>query len=55
MGLEMVRIGSKQNIYIELNEVGVKRISVRPYKVERSCGIIWIKYKTIQKTIYICW
>ena len=35
MGLEMVRIGSKQkNIYIELNEVGLKRISARPYKIE---------------------
>ena len=32
MGLEMVRVGSKQkNIYVELNEVGIKRISARPY------------------------
>ena len=55
MGLEMVRIGSKQkNIYIELNEVGVKRISARPYKVESDPnGIIWIKYKRSDKKQYI--
>ena len=35
MGLEMVRVGSKQkNIYVELNEVGIKRISARPYKID---------------------
>ena len=34
MGLEMVRVGANQkNIYIELNEVGINRISARPYKV----------------------
>ena len=35
MGLEMVRVGEGQkNIYAELNEVGISRISSRPYKVE---------------------
>ncbi len=55
MGLEMVRVGSKQkNIYVELNEVGITRISARPYKVESDPnGIIWIKYKKSQKKQYI--
>ena len=55
MGLEMVRVGSKQkNIYIELNEVGIQRISARPYKVESDPnGIIWIKYKKSDKKQYI--
>ena len=55
MGLEMVRVGANQkNIYIELNEVGVKRISARPYKVESDPnGIIWIKYKRSDKKQYI--
>ena len=55
MGLEMVRVGSKQkNIYVELNEVGIKRISARPYKVESDPnGIIWIKYKKSNKKQYI--
>ncbi len=55
MGLEMVRVGSKQkNIYVELNEVGIQRISARPYKVESDPnGIIWIKYKKSQKKQYI--
>ncbi|MDC0054447.1 CHASE2 domain-containing protein [Candidatus Pelagibacter sp.] len=55
MGLEMVRVGSKQkNIYIELNEVGIKRISARPYKIESDPnGIIWIKYKKSQKNQFI--
>ena len=55
MGLEMVRIGSKQkNIYVELNEVGIKRISARPYKINSDPnGIIWIKYKKSDKKQYI--
>jgi len=55
MGLEMVRVGSKQkNIYIELNEVGIKRISARPYKIDSDPnGIIWIKYKKSQKKQFI--
>ena len=55
MGLEMVRVGSKQkNIYVELNEVGIKRISARPYKIKSDPnGIIWIKYKKSQKKQYI--
>jgi len=55
MGLEMVRVGSKQkNIYVELNEVGIKRISARPYKINSDPnGIIWIKYKKSNKKQYI--
>ena len=55
MGLEMVRVGSKQkNIYVELNEVGIKRISARPYKIDSDPnGIIWIKYKKSQKKQFI--
>ena len=55
MGLEMVRVGSKQkNIYIELNEVGIQRISARPYKINSDPnGIIWIKYKKSNKNQYI--
>jgi len=55
MGLEMVRVGSKQkNIYVELNEVGINRISARPYKIESDPnGIIWIKYKKSNKKQYI--
>ena len=55
MGLEMVRVGSKQkNIYIELNEVGIQRISARPHKIDSDPnGIIWIKYKKSQNKQYI--
>ena len=55
MGLEMVRVGSKQkNIYVELNEVGIERISARPYKIQSDPnGIIWIKYKKPEKKQYI--
>ena len=55
MGLEMIRVGSKQkNIYVELNEVGIQRISARPYKVESDPnGIIWIKYKKSNKEQFI--
>ena len=55
MGLEMVRVGNNQkNLYVELNEVGVKRISSRPYKVSSDPnGIIWIRYKKSQKNQYI--
>ena len=55
MGLEMVRVGSKQkNIYVELNEVGIKRISARPHKIKSDPnGIIWIKYKKSLKEQYI--
>ena len=55
MGLEMIRVGSNQkNIFIELNDVGIKRISARPYKIESDPnGIIWIKYKKSQKKQYI--
>ncbi len=55
MGLEMVRVGSNQkNVYVELNEVGIKRISARPYKISSDPnGIIWIKYKRSDKKQYI--
>ena len=55
MGLEMVRVGENQkNIYVELNEVGIQRISARPYKVDSDPnGIIWIKYKRSDKNQYI--
>jgi hypothetical protein len=47
MGLEMVRVGSNQkNLYVEMNEVGINRISSRPHKIySDSNGIIWIRYK----------
>ena len=55
IGLEMVRVGEKQkNIYVELNEVGINRISARPHKIDSDPnGIIWIKYKKSQKKQYI--
>ena len=55
MGLEMVRVGSKQkNIYVELNEVGIQRISARPHKINSDPnGIIWIKYKKSDKNQFI--
>ena len=55
MGLEMVRVGENQkNLYVELDEVGVKRISVRPHKVLTDPnGILWIRYKKSQKQQYI--
>ena len=55
MGLEMLRVGENQkNLYIELNEVGIQRISSRPHKViSDPNGIIWIKYKKSQKNQYI--
>ena len=51
MGLEMVRVGNNQkNLYVELNEVGIKRISSRPYKVSSDPNaIIWIRYKESKK------
>ena len=55
MGLEMVRVGSKQkNIYIELNEIGITKISSRPHKIQTDPNaIIWIKYKKSSKSQYI--
>jgi len=55
MGLEMVRVGLDQkNLYVELDDVGVKRISVRPYKIlTDDNGIFWIRYKNPQKSQYI--
>ena len=55
MGLEMIRVGNNQkNIYVEMNEVGIKRISARPYKIlSDPNGIIWIRYKNSIKSQYI--
>ena len=55
MGLEMVRIGTNQkNLYVEMNEIGINRISSRPYKISSDPnGIIWIRYKKSLKSQYI--
>ena len=55
MGLEMIRVGSNQkNLYIEMNEMGVNRISSRPHKIlSDPNGIIWIKFKKSLKSQYI--
>ena len=55
MGLEMVRVGNNQkNIYIEMSDIGVNRISARPYKIPSDPnGIIWIRYKNPIKSQYI--
>ena len=55
MGLEMVRVGNDQkNLYVELNEVGITRISSRPHRISSNPnGIIWIRYKKSQKNQYI--
>ena len=55
MGLEMIRVGGKQkNLYVEMNEVGITRISSRPHKIlSDPNGIIWIKYKKSLKNQYI--
>ena len=55
MGLEMIRVGENQkNLYVELNEVGITRISSRPYRITSDPnGIIWIRYKSPQKNQYI--
>ncbi len=55
MGLEMVRVGGNQkNLYVELNEVGITRISSRPHRISSDPnGIIWIRYKKSQKSQYI--
>lgn len=55
MGLEMVRVGSNQkNLYVEMNEIGIKRISSRPHKIYTDPnGIIWIRYKKSLKSQYI--
>ncbi len=55
MGLEMVRVGGNQkNLYVELNEVGITRISSRPHRISSDPnGIIWIRYKKSQKNQYI--
>ena len=55
MGLEMIRVGTKQkNIFIELDEVGIKKLSVRPLKISTDPnGLFWIRYKHPQKDQYI--
>ena len=42
------------NLYVEMNEVGIARISSRPYKISSDPnGIIWIKFKKSLKSQYI--
>ncbi len=55
IGLEMVRVGENQkNLYVELDDVGIKRISVRPHKILTDPnGIFWIRYKESLKQQYI--
>jgi len=55
IGLEMVRVGLNQkNLYVELDEIGIKKISVRPHKILTDPnGIFWIRYKESQKNQYI--
>ena len=55
LGLEMIRVGSKQkNIFVELDEVGIKIISARPFKISSDPnGLFWIRYKQSQKSQYI--
>jgi len=55
MGLEMIRVGTNQkNLYVEMNEIGISRISSRPYKIYSDPnGIIWIRYKKSLKSQYI--
>ena len=51
----MVRVGSNQkNLYLEMNEIGIHRISSRPHKIYSDPnGIIWIRYKKSLKSQYI--
>ncbi len=55
MGLEMIRVGLKQkNIFVELDEVGIKKLSVRPLKISSDPnGLFWIRYKQSKKSQYI--
>ena len=55
MALEMIRVGSNQkNLYVEMNEAGINRISSRPHKIYSDPnGIIWIRYKESLKNQYI--
>jgi len=55
MGLEMIRVGSKQkNIFVELDEMGIKKISARPFKISTDPNsLFWIRYKQSQKSQYI--
>ena len=55
LGLEMIRVGSKQkNIFVELNEMGIKKLNVRPFKISSDPnGLIWVRYKKTQKSQYI--
>ncbi len=55
MGLEMIRVGLKQkNIFVELDEIGIKTLSVRPLKISSDPnGLFWIRYKQSKKSQYI--
>ena len=55
MGLEMIRVGSKQkNLFVNLDEVGIQKISVRPNKIlTDNNGLFWIRFKLPQQSQYI--
>ena len=55
MGLEMIRVGeSKKNIFIEMNELGINKINIKPHKIKSDPnGIIWIRFKKQLKSQYI--
>ena len=55
MGLEMIRVGeNKKNIFVEMDEIGINKINIKPYKINTDPnGIIWIRYKKHLKSQYI--
>ena len=55
LGLEMLRVGSEQkNLFIELDEIGIKKINVRPFKISSDPnGLFWVRYKQSRKSQYI--
>ena len=55
MGLEMIRVGLEQkNLFIELDEIGIKKINVRPFKISSDPnGLLWVRYKQSRKSQYI--
>ena len=55
LGLEMIRVGSGQkNLFIELDEIGIKKINVRPFKISSDPnGLFWVRYKQSRKSQYI--
>ena len=51
----MLRVGSEQkNLFIELDEIGIKKINVRPFKISSDPnGLFWVRYKQSRKSQYI--